>query len=282
MTSDLGTLLRAHRESVVPQDVGLPRGARRRTPGLRRSELATLAGVSVEYLTRLEQGRDRHPSPQVLGALADALRLSPDARFLLLRATKGTDGVGSPCVTTPPSDTVRPPVRALLDQLEPGAAALLNRVGDVLAATTTYRRLFAPFGLFDDEHPNLVRFVLTEPRARNAYPDWGRVADRQVAALRLESVPGDPHVAELAEAMTVLAGAEFADRFAAPLPPEYRSGTERVRHTAGDLRLDVESLALPDADGQRLVVHLPADEATSAALDRLAGRRPGALHAVSG
>jgi transcriptional regulator with XRE-family HTH domain len=278
MTSELGALLRAYREALAPEDVGLPRGARRRTPGLRRSELATLAEISVEYLTRLEQGRDKHPSPEILGALADALRLPSDERFLLLRASKGTGGA---CITEPPADSVRPPVRAFLDRLEPSPAVLLNRVGDVLAATSMYRRLLEPFGLFDDGHPNLLRFVLTEPRARQAYPDWGHVADRQVAALRMESLPGDPHVAELAEAMSVLAGAEFSHRFAAPLPTRYRTATERMRHPeAGDLRLDVETLALPDADGQRLVVHLPADESTSDALDRLAGRRPGALRAV--
>jgi transcriptional regulator with XRE-family HTH domain len=278
MTSELGVLLRAYREALAPEDVGLPRGARRRTPGLRRSELATLAEVSVEYLTRLEQGRDKHPSPEILGALADALRLPSDERFLLLRASKGTNGA---CAVDPPAESLRPPVRALLDRLEPSPAVLLNRVGDVLAATSTYRRLLEPFGLFDDDHPNLLRFVLTEPRAREAFPDWGHVADRQVAALRMESVPGDPHVAELAAAMAVLAGAEFSDRFAAPLPARYRTATERMRHPeAGDLRLDVETLALPDADDQRLVVHLPADEATSDALDRLVGRRPGALRAV--
>lgn len=278
MTSELGALLRAYREALAPEDVGLPRGARRRTPGLRRSELATLAEVSVEYLTRLEQGRDKHPSPEILGALADALRLPADERFLLLRASKGASGA---CAVDPPAESLRPPVRALLDRLEPSPAVLLNRVGDVLAATSTYRRLLEPFGLFDDDHPNLLRFVLTEPRAREAFPDWDHVADRQVAALRMESVPGDPHVAELAEAMTVLAGAEFSARFAAPLPIRYRTATERLRHPeAGDLRLDVETLALPDADGQRLVVHLPADQATSDALERLAGRRPGALRAV--
>jgi transcriptional regulator with XRE-family HTH domain len=278
MTSELGALLRAHREALAPEDVGLPRGARRRTPGLRRSELATLAEVSVEYLTRLEQGRDKHPSPEILGALADALRLASDERFQLLRATKGTNGA---CASDPPADSVRPPVRAMLDRMEPSPVVLLNRLGDVLAATSTYRRLFEPFGLFDDGHPNLLRFVLIEPRARELFADWAHVADRQVAALRMESVPGDPHVAELAEAMSVLAGAEFTDRFTAPLTAHYRTGTERMRHPdVGDLRLDVETLALPDADGQRLVVHLPADETTSEALDRLAGKRPGALRAV--
>ncbi len=79
---ELGAFLRTRREAITPAEVGLPKSARRRTPGLRRAELATLAGVSVEYLTRLEQGRDRHPSAQVLVALADALRLSPDEGIL--------------------------------------------------------------------------------------------------------------------------------------------------------------------------------------------------------
>jgi transcriptional regulator with XRE-family HTH domain len=281
--NELGMFLRGRREAVAPADVGLPAGARRRTPGLRRAELATLAGVSVEYLTRLEQGRDRHPSAQVLVALADALRLSLDERLHLRRLAKVTGGHSLCAGAEPPTRSVRPTVRALLDRLEPAPAIVLNRLSDVLAFTTGYERLAGPIGLLDGRPPNLVRFVFTDARARAAYPEWDRVADEQVAGLKSGSSRADPHVGELVDELTVTAGAPFADRLQGPLGLPQRTGVERLVHPgAGELRLAYETLVLPDADDQRLVVYLPADDATSAALDHLTGRQPGALRAVTG
>lgn len=126
-----------------------------------------------------------------------------------------------------------------------------------------------------------MRYVLSDPRARAAYPDRDRVADQQVAWLKGEVRRNDPHAAEPAADLTVLAGPAFVDRMAAPAGPTDRTGVDRMLHPeAGALRLAYEILDLPDADEQRLVVLLPADDATAAALDRLAGRRPGALRAV--
>lgn len=281
--NELGALLRARREAVAPAEVGLPAGPRRRTPGLRRAELATLAGISVEYLTRLEQGRDRHPSAQVLGALADALRLAADERLHLHILAKTADGYACVGAADPPAQSVRPTVRALLDRLEPGPAVLLNRVSDVLAHTAGYERLAGPIGLLDAQQPNLARFMFTDPRARAAYPDWDRIASEQVAALKAESSRDDPHFAHLAEELTVTAGAPFTNLLGAPPCLPERAGVERWAHPdAGELRLSYETLTLSNADDQRLIVYLPADDATSAALGFLAGRRPGALRAVSG
>jgi transcriptional regulator with XRE-family HTH domain len=278
--NELGRFLRDRREATPPAAVGLPDGVRRRTPGLRRAEVATLAGVSVEYLTRLEQGRDRHPSPEVLNALATALRFSSTDRLHLRYLGKANAGVICPAGTAPAAD-VRPTVRALLDRLEPGPAVVLNRLGDVLAATTGYERLTCPVGLLDGHRPNVVRYVLADPRARTTYPDWDRVADHHVAQLKGEVRRGDPDAANLADDLTVLVGPEFTDRMAAPSGPPERTGVERMVHPeVGGLRLAYEILELPDADEQRLVVHLPADAATTAALDRLTDRRPGALRAV--
>lgn len=280
--NELGLFLRSRREAVTPAEAGLPTSARRRTPGLRRSELATLAGISVEYLTRLEQGRDRNPSAQVLGALADALNLSLADRMLLRRLTKEADG-GDPlvCAAAPTlSRTPRPTVRAVLDHLEPAPAVVVNWIGDVLAHTAGYERLVGPIGLLDDERPNLLRYVFTDERARSAYRDWDRVADDLVAQLRHDVPLRDPYVAELADELTVTAGADFADRFADLAAAPRRTGSQHLEHPeAGSLRLLHETLALPD-EGQRVVIHLPADDATAAALDRLNGRRPGALRAV--
>jgi transcriptional regulator with XRE-family HTH domain len=281
--NELGGYLRTRREAVTPAEVGLPGGGRRRTPGLRRAELATLAGISVEYLVRLEQGRDRHPSAQVLAALADVLGLSADERLHLHLLAKATGGAGQLLCPTAeaPARSVRPTVQALLGRLEPTPAFVVNRLGDVLAFTTGFARLAGPVGLLDAQPPSLARFVFTDARARAAYPDWDRVADEQAANLKLESALADPHVAGLVDELTVTAGAPFTDRLQAPPMPPRRSGVERWDHPeVGELRLAYEILTLPD--DQRLVVYLPADDATSATLDHLAGRQPGALRAVPG
>ncbi|MEE1760458.1 helix-turn-helix domain-containing protein [Streptomyces sp. SP18BB07] len=282
--NELGTFLRTRREALTPAEAGLPAGFRRRTPGLRRAELATLAGISVEYLTRLEQGRDRNPSPKVLAALGDILQLATADRVLLHRLLRehGEDKDLCKAVNAPPERTVRPTLRALLESLEPAPAVLLNRMGDLVAWTQGYERYARPLGLLDGDPPNMVRYLFTDDRARAVFPGWDRVADEQVAHLRNESSLYDPHVTALADELTAAAGAPFSDRLAAVPAPPSRFGLEVVEHPeAGRLRLSFETLVLAD-EGRRLVVHLPADQSTATALDRLNGRRPGALRAVSG
>jgi transcriptional regulator with XRE-family HTH domain len=268
--TELGAFLRGHREAVPPDAVGLPNGNRRRTPGLRRAELATLAGVSVDYLTRLEQGRDRSPSAQVLAALAETLGLSRDERIHLHRLAKTTGGGACDGAATTRARTVRPTVQALLDQLEPAPALVANRPGDLLAWTAGFARLAGPTGLLEAEPPNLVRYVFTNPRAHDAHPDWDAVAGERAAALRAAAALGDPHAALLAEELTITAGARFRDRFEGSAALPARTGVERWAHPeVGELRLAYESLELPDPDEQRMVVYLASDEATAAALDRL-------------
>jgi transcriptional regulator with XRE-family HTH domain len=282
--NELGTYLRSCREAVTPSEVGLPHGPRRRTPGLRRSELATLAGISVEYLARLEQGRDRHPSTQVMSAIADALRLSSDARGRLGQLLKQTESNYLLCPgAESPVRSVRPTVQALLDRLEPTPAVLLNRMSEVVAHTGGYERLAGPLGMLQGRPPSLIRYIFTHSRARDAYPDWEQIADAYAAGLRFEIARDDSYAQELVNELSVTAGAAFTDRLTGQPKLPTRTGVERLVHPeAGPLRLAYETLELPGRDGQRLVVHLPADDATSAALDLLGGRRPGALRAVSG
>ncbi|MEU5847250.1 helix-turn-helix transcriptional regulator [Saccharopolyspora shandongensis] len=281
--NEFGAFLRARREAITPAEVGLPTGPRRRTPGLRRAELATIAGISVEYLTRLEQGRDRHPSPEVLGAIVDALRLSTEEReqlWLILGHDKPT--ALCPRVAEPPGQAVRPSVQAILDRLEPGPALVINRVGDVLACTGGYRRLAGPLGVLDTDPPNLLRYVFADDRARSAHPEWARIADGRANFLKHGFRSDDPHSAGLVAELTDAAGASFTSRFETPPAVLQRTGAERWVHPeVGELLLDFEIVELPDVD-QRMIIYLPADEATSAALDRLDGRQPGALRAVSG
>lgn len=276
--NELSVFLRARREAITPEEVGLPSGSRRRTPGLRRSELATLAGISVEYLTRLEQGRDRNPSPQVLGALADALRLTAEERLYLRFAAKNAagDSFMSCPGAHPPEEEARPTLRAIMDGLEPAPALLHNRLGDVLAHTPAFERLAGPLGLLDGPRPNLLRFVFTDPRAREAYPEWDEVAERRLHSVRYDQPPSDPYLSGLLDELSVSAGSAFASRLAlGPVSPPH-SGVETVRHPdAGLLRLCYDTLNSGD---QRLLVYQPADRATARALEHLAGF--GALRAV--
>ncbi len=241
-----------------------------------------LAGISVEYLTRLEQGRDRHPSGQVLAALADALQLNPEQRLHLRWVAKFSSGDGGLCIRPETPDyAVRPSVYTLLDRFEPGAAVVVNRIGDVLAYTSGYRRLAQPLGTLDVEIPNLVRYVFTDPRARAAYPDWEHVADGYFAHARAEFAHPDASAAELSADIEFAAGSAFTDRLTAPPAVPQYAGIERMVHPeAGDLRLAYESLEISGSPGQRLIVHVPADDATALALDRLNGIRPGELRAV--
>ncbi|GAA2437153.1 helix-turn-helix transcriptional regulator [Actinomadura vinacea] len=265
--NELGAFLRARRGAVLPADVGLPDGPRRRTPGLRRAELATLAGISVEYLTRLEQGRDRRPSIEIITTLADTLNLSENERVHLHRLAKTVSG-GVCQFGPPPVREVRPTVRALLGRLEPAPALVVDRLGGVLAFTTGFARLAGPVGLLEAAAPNLARFVFTDVRARAAFPDWDRVADERAADLRAAAALGDAHAAALAGELAEAAGSAFSGRFDAPDALPARTGTERWAHPlAGELLLAFESLELPDSDEQRLIVYVPADGAAEAALD---------------
>jgi transcriptional regulator with XRE-family HTH domain len=279
--NELGTYLRARREALPPTAVGLPHGRRRRTPGLRRAELATLAGVSVEYLARLEQGRDRNPSTQVIAALADALRLSTDERVQLRRIAKTAGGMAC-LVVLPPATSVRASVQLMIDRLEPTPAFVVNRLSDVIAYTAGFARLMQSTGLMDADRPNLARFVLTDPRARDVYPEWDRIADAWVANLRI-AAGGDPYVGRLVDELTRAAGPLFTAQSDLTLGTPGCVGVERLIHSAaGELRLASETLTLPDADDQRLVVYLPGDEQTATALDRLTCPGPATLRAVNG
>ena len=280
--NELGLFLRNRREALTPAAVGLPPGPRRRTPGLRRSELAALAGVSVEYVTRLEQGRDRHPSASVLSALAGVLRLSTSERIHLQRLSKGAGGFACRPGGGAGRD-VRPSVRALVQRLSPTAAVLVNDMGDLLMWTTGFEELAGPTGLLEGAPPNLPRYVFTDERARATFPDWDRVADEQVAELKQGPFRADPYLAALADELIVSAGQAF-DRRLVTVPGEAAAhGVQRWHHPhAGDLRMTYETLELPADDGQRLIVHLPADDATAAALASLGRHRSPGLRLVSG
>ncbi|QNP72373.1 helix-turn-helix domain-containing protein [Streptomyces roseirectus] len=274
MGTPLGDFVRARRDAVQPGELGLPERGRRRSPGLRRSDLAARAGVSVEYLTRLEQGRDRNPSPAVVNALADALRLDRAERAHLRYLTKITAGTcPSHPQPAPAPREVRPAVLATLRLLEPGVAMVTNRLGDVLAHTPAFAALTAGTGLLDADAPNLTRYVFTDPRARALFPDWDDVADEQAFDLWLG--PSASAFAWSTETLVPDAGEALAGRLDRHVVPH--RGPLHLAHPSGPtLRLTRQTLELPD-DAQQLVVFLPADEPTERALADLlhkAGQQP--------
>src|SRR5690242_16108823 len=160
--TELAEFLRARRNRLTPAEVGLPVHGRRRTPGLRREEVATLAGVSIDYLVRLEQGRDTNPSAEVIAALADALRLS-DAERKHLGILAAHENAPNLCPSRGALATdVRPTVQKLLDSIDPLPSFVLGPLNDVLAWNATWEALVVDTGLLDSDPPNMARYVFTE------------------------------------------------------------------------------------------------------------------------
>jgi transcriptional regulator with XRE-family HTH domain len=266
--STLAEFLRARRDQIQPADVGLPDSGRRRTPGLRREEVATLAGVSIDYLVRLEQGRDTKPSPSVIAALADALRLDDGQRRQFARLAMVSQGAGLCPAARPLARAVAPTVTALLERLDPTPAFVAGPINDVLAWNHSWEQLVRPLGMLDGALPNLARYVFLHADARTVYPDWVAAADEQVSRLRAASTRwGDDH--EFALLMDQLrASPEFNERWSLFATADKRRGTTRIVHPhMGRLRLNYEVLLLADdIDEQRLITWLPADYSTASAL----------------
>jgi transcriptional regulator with XRE-family HTH domain len=264
----VGEFIRAKRDKTRPEDLGIPARERRRAPGLRRADLADRAGISVEYLTRIEQGRDRNPSGSVVNAIADALSLDIAERRHLAYLAKISGGAcAGPRHRQPPPRQVRPEINQVLQLLEPAAAMVTNRLGDVLASTAVFRAVMDATGLLETEPASLTRYIFTDPRARDTFPDWGQIADEQAFSLWLgPSVTSyEWFTAELAP----IAGPEFTRRLGQHLPPP--RGQLRMRHpaTGHELRWNRETLELPAPDDQQLVIYLPADQHTAHVLDQL-------------
>jgi transcriptional regulator with XRE-family HTH domain len=260
--------LRARRDQLQPGDVGLPDSGRRRTPGLRREEVATLAGVSIDYLVRLEQGRDTKPSPSVIAALADALRLDDEQRRELYKLAMVSQTAELCPAARPLARSVAPTVRALLNGLGTTPAFVAGPTNDVLAWNDAWEQLVRPLGMLDGATPNLARYVLLHPDARTVYSDWAAAADEQVSRLRAATARwGDDH--QFAMLMEELrASPDFNERWSTFATTDRRRGTTHIVHPdLGRLRLNYEVLLLADdIDEQRLITWLPADDSTASAL----------------
>ncbi len=183
---ELGLFLRARRERTSPADVGFPGSSRRRTPGLRREEVATLAGISTTWYTFLEQGRDVRPSHQVLTAIANALRLDePERAHLVTIATDNTLPVED-------FEYLAPEVADVPKLIDPNPAYITGGSYDLLAWNDAAGELFP--GATNGSNPNLARWIFIDPIARDVLPDWPTVAQGLLARLRKNAGkhPGSP------------------------------------------------------------------------------------------
>ena len=254
-TSELSQFLTSRRAKVTPEQAGLPNYGRRQVPGLRREEVASLAGVSVEYYKRLERGNATGASDSVLDAIADALRLDDAERAHLFDLARAATPTPARRRDRPAQRGVRPAVQQILDTI--GApAAVSNTRGDYLAANALGRALYAP--LFDspEQPPNSARFTFLDPAAQEFFVDWEKTAKDIVANLRSQA-GRNPYDRELSDLVGELStrSEPFRKWWAAHNVRYHQTGSKRLRHpVVGELELTYEVMELAADSGLRLAV----------------------------
>ncbi|MFE4651286.1 helix-turn-helix transcriptional regulator [Streptomyces sp. NBC_01550] len=263
MDGDLGDFLRSRRARIQPEDVGLQAYGRRRVPGLRREEVAQLAGVSVDYYIRLEQGRGPSVSDAVLDAIARVLRLDEtELAYLHTVARPSTKARGERPAS---AQRVRPGLRLLLDTIDRAPAFILGRRMDVLAWNALGDAVVG-FSRMPAAARNMPRQVFLEPAARELYPEWAAVAAETVSHLRLDAGlhPTDRQLATLVGELS-LRSEDFRRLWADHQVKAKTYGVKRIRHPmAGELNLPYETLALPGDPDQSLVVYTPEPDTETA------------------
>jgi transcriptional regulator with XRE-family HTH domain len=271
--TELGEFLRSRRDRITPDAAGVNSYGRRRVPGLRREEVAQLAGVSVTYLTRLEQGQSQHASDSIIDALARALRLDADEQAHLYSLTHPAPAGrlrGSKV------EIAKPGAEQLLDAMTDVPAVLLGRFNDILAWNHGGHRLLA--GHLDgaapsraDERPNQLKLLFLDEHTRNLYVDWQQEAALAVASLRYVAAQfaDDRRLAELVGELSMKSN-EFASLWAGHDVRLCTSGRKRFCHPeVGELELGYEVLHLPEGNGQRILTHTAEPGSASFAALRL-------------
>ena len=273
VSTDIREFLTTRRARLKPEDVELPTyGGRRRVAGLRREEVALLAGVSVEYYTRLERGNAKGASEDVLDGVARALRLDDAERAHLFDLVRASSTATSVRRRRPSHENVRPTVQRVVESINAPAYVRNGRL-DILAANHLGRALYAP--VFDDagsQLPNMARFIFLNARASEFFADWQNAASDAVAILRAEA-GRDPYDRRLSDLIGELStrSEEFRVRWAAHNVKFHRAGVKELIHPiVGPLTLSYEAFELA-GDGQRLNVYTgEAHSASQDALDLLA------------
>jgi transcriptional regulator with XRE-family HTH domain len=253
-SNDVAEFLSSRRARITPEQVGLPSYGLRRVPGLRREEVASLAGVSVEYYKRLERGNLSGVSDLVLDALARALAFDDAEREHLFDLARAAGPVARRRRSTQRS--VRPTVQRILDAIDAPAVARAA-YGDYVAANTLGRALYAPLFESREQPANSARFTFLDPAAMEFYPDWDRLASDLVAHLRSEAGQNayDPALTQLVGELSTRSE-EFRTRWAAHNVRFHRTGSKRIRHPiVGEMELSYEVMELPADPGLTLGVY---------------------------
>ncbi|MGW2229996.1 helix-turn-helix transcriptional regulator [Streptomyces formicae] len=270
--TELGRYLRARRARVTPAEAGLPAGTGlRRTPGLRREELATLAGVSVDYYTRLERGRETNPSAAVIDALARALRLTGDAHDRLHDLAELASGrLTEPHPTS--DQTVRASTLRMLEALSPLPAYVVSRHSYMLAANAPGRALMPGLWDWPPEQRNVTRYVFLHPVGRELYQPWEETVAQSVAHLRAVggTDPDSPQLTSLVGEL-LLKSPDFARLWERYDVRERGGGSKTFAHPkVGPMTLTYEVMQLARTGGQRLVAYqAPEGTPDEAAMLRL-------------
>ncbi|MCX4831424.1 helix-turn-helix transcriptional regulator [Streptomyces sp. NBC_01016] len=256
--AELGRFLRARRTATSPEQVGFTAGAGlRRTPGLRREELAALAGISIAYYVRLERGKETRPSPSVLDALARALQLD-DAEQQHLRELAARAARYAPQPPPAPSRTVRPHLRLLLESLRPDPAYIVSRNMDLLAWNPGGLALYAGMADWPHKQRNLARYLFLHPAAQAVLPDWDRQVRGCIAELRAQAgtAPDAPDLTSLVGEL-LLKSPDFAKLWERYEVSGGKASHKTIHHPqVGTLTLTSQSMPLNGTPGQQLGVYL--------------------------
>ncbi|MFF2301402.1 helix-turn-helix domain-containing protein [Streptomyces sp. NPDC058128] len=268
LSAELSEFLRSRRARLKPEDVGLPEfGRHRRVPGLRREELAQLAGVSVAYYTRLEQGNGRNVSMEVLDSIARALRLSDTERAHLTHLAKPTAKKKQHRAAIARPQQVRPGLRHLLDAMEGVPAFLVGRRLDILAWNRMARALMGDFEAMEPAERNVARMVFLGPNSRDLYRDWECKATEVVSVLRLYAgcYPEDPALLALVGELSVRSE-EFRSLWAAHTVADKGHGTKVLRHPlVGEMTLTYESMQVAGGDPDLMLITYQAEPGSASA-----------------
>jgi transcriptional regulator with XRE-family HTH domain len=269
--SDIAEFLTTRRARITPEQAGLPRYGNRRVKGLRREEVASLAGVSVEYYKRLERGNVSGASELVLEGLAQALQLDDAERAHLFDLARAANAV-TPRRRRPVKQKVRPVVQRILDQIT-APATVRNARLDYVGANALGRALYAPVFESREQPTNSARFTFLDPAAADFYPDWTHVASELVAHLRSQAGrnPYDRPLSDLVGELSTRSD-EFRMRWAAHNVRFHRSGVKHIHHpVVGELDLSYETMELGADDGLTVAIFTAEPgSASQQALDLLA------------